>query len=223
MLERLDRRGKVLVGDARHTQRSLSPQILDAGGADRWLAKDNQPTLRADFEHLVTADDRTVEGGRLPHDVRTARQLDKGHGRREIRELTASAEVGGYAGWPGAAPVFRLARERPRLKTGAVQREVVYGLSSLTAAEASPARLLALSRAYWGIENGRHDRRDVTFQEDQTRLTQGHAGHGMAALTNLVIGLLRRAGFTNLAAARRLYAAALPATLTTLLSPVARP
>ena len=45
---------------------------------------------------------------------------------------------------------------------------------------------------------------DVTFREDAKRLTQGRAGHVMAALNNLVIGLLRRAGFTNLAAARRL-------------------
>src|SRR5262249_23923642 len=33
--------------------------------------------------------------------------------------------------------------------------------------------------------------------------TQGHAGHVMATLNNLVLGLLRLAGFTNLAVARR--------------------
>ena len=43
----------------------------------------------------------------------------------------------------------------------------------------------------------------MTFHEDATRLTQGHAGHVMASLNNLVLGLLRLAGFTNLAAARR--------------------
>ena len=56
---------------------------------------------------------------------------------------------------------------------------------------------------YWGVENGLHYRRDVTFHEDATRLTQGNAGHVMATLNNLVIGLLRLAGFSNLAAARR--------------------
>ena len=48
-----------------------------------------------------------------------------------------------------------------------------------------------------------HYRRDVTFHEDATRLTRGHAGRVMATLNNLVIGLLRHAGATNLAAARR--------------------
>jgi hypothetical protein len=75
---------------------------------------------------------------------------------------------------------------------------------------ASAADLLALQRAYWGIENGLHYRRDVTFHEDATRFTHGHAGHVMAALNNLVIGLFRLAGHTNLAAARRRCDADLP-------------
>lgn len=221
LLRGLDLRGKVVAGDALHTQRRLSRQILDAGGEYLWVVKHNQPTLRADIELLFTADDRTVEGGHLPHDFRTARQVAKGHGRREARQLTASAELTGYCDWPGAAQVFRLERERLQLKSGKQEREVVYGLTSLAPAEASPTRLLELGRAYWGIENGLHYRRDVTFHEDATRLTQGHAGRVMAALNNLVIGLLRLAGFTNLAAARRLCAAHLTTTLA-LLSPAGR-
>jgi hypothetical protein len=81
--------------------------------------------------------------------------------------------------------------------------------------------VLALTRAYWGVENGLHYRRDVTFHEDATRLTQGQAGHVMAALNNLVIGLLRLAGFTNLAAARR-YCGVDLARAVALLSPAPR-
>jgi predicted transposase YbfD/YdcC len=216
LLGGLDLHGKVVVGDALHTQQSLSRHILAAGADYLWVVKDNQPTLRADVELLFTADDRTVEGGHLAHDFRTARQLDKGHGRLEVRQLTTSAELTGYCDWPGLAQVFRLERERLQLRSGKQQREVVYGLTSLPPAAAPPARLLELGRAYWGIENGLHYRRDVTFHEDAIRLTQGHAGHVMATLNNLVIGLLRLAGFTNLAAARRRCAADLPTTLTLL-------
>ncbi len=60
-----------------------------------------------------------------------------------------------------------------------------------------------LARTYWGIENGLHQCRDVTFNEDRTRLTKGNAGRVMASLNNLVIGLLRQAGVTNIAEARR--------------------
>ena len=217
----LDLRGKIVTADALHTQRALSVQIVAAGGAYLWRVKDNQPQLRADIADLFTADTRTVEGGHVRHEFRTARQVTKGHGRREVRQITVSTELHGYSTWPGLQQVFRLERERITSKSGKHERECVYGLTSLTPAEASPARLLALTRGYWGIENGLHYRRDVTFHEDATRLTQGDAGHVMASLNNLVIGLLRLAGFTNLAAARR-YANADLVNALALLSPTPR-
>lgn len=205
LLRGLDLRGKVVAADALHTQRELSAQILAAGGDYLFLVKDNQPTLKAEIELLFGGDDRTVEGGKIVHDFRTARSVDKGHGRREVREITVSAELAGYSDWPGLHQVFRLHRERITSKKR--ERETVYGLTSLKPDEASPARLLRMIRDYWGVENGLHYRRDVTFHEDGTRLTKGKAGHVMASLNNLVIGLLRLAGFTNLAAARRYCAA----------------
>jgi predicted transposase YbfD/YdcC len=205
--------GKVVAGDAMHTQRQLSAQILAADGDYLWVAKDNQPTLRADIELVFTGDRRTVMGGGVPSDFQMARTVEKGHGRRETRTLTVSSELAGRSAWPGLAQVFRLERERVGTASGKTQREVVYGLTSLPRAAASPARLLALTRAYWGIENGLHYRRDVTFHEDATRQTQANAGQVMASLNNLVISLLRWTGRTNLAAARRWWAAHLPQLL----------
>ncbi len=120
-----------------------------------------------------------------------------------MRQITVSSELKGYSDWPGLEQVFVLERQRVELKSGEAECETVYGLTSLSAAEASAERLLGLVRAYWGIESGLHQCRDVTFQEDRTRLTCGRAGWVMASLNNLVIGLLRLAGATNLAAARR--------------------
>ncbi len=216
LLKCLDLRGKVVAGDAMHTQRSVSIQILKAGGDYLWFAKDNQPTLRADIEQQFTADDRTVLGGRISNDFRTWRTVDKGHGRRESRDITVSSELKGYSDWPVLEQVFKLDRRRIDIKTGKEEQQIVYGLTSLNAAEASPQRLLYLSRTYWGIENGLHHRRDVTFHEDRTRLTRGHAGRVMASLNNLVIGLLRQAGATNIAAARRWCDANFTLTLTPL-------
>src|SRR5215211_5366269 len=118
LLRCLDLRGKVVAGDALHTQRALSAQILDAGGAYLWLAKDNQPPLRADIADLFTVDDRTVAGGRVGGDRRTAGTVDKGHGRQEHRTLTASSDLKGYCDWPGPAQVFRLERHRRHTKSG---------------------------------------------------------------------------------------------------------
>jgi predicted transposase YbfD/YdcC len=219
LLAALDLRGAVVTGDALHTQRTLSAQIVAAGGDYLWLAKANQPTLRSDIADLFTLADATVVGGHVPGDRRTASTVDQGHGRCDRRTLTASSDLAGWSDWPHLAQVFCLERERVRQATGAVEREVVYGLTSLPAVAASAAELLRLSRAHWGIENGLHYRRDVTFHEDATRLTKGNAGHVMAALNNLVIGLFSRAGVTNHAQARRRCAADLALSLALLTAP----
>jgi predicted transposase YbfD/YdcC len=205
LLQGLDLRGKVVMGDAMHTQRALSVQICAAGGDYIWLAKDNQPTLHQDIADLFAPPTPTILGGFVPNDFQTARTVDKGHGRQETRTITVSSALVGFSDWPDLGQVFQIERERRTVKSGAVTREIVHGLTSLSAPSADPPSLLGLVRDYWGIENGLHYRRDVTFREDATRLTVGQAGRVMAILNNLVIGLLRWCGFTNLAEARRFY------------------
>ena len=68
-----------------------------------------------------------------------------------------------------------------------------------------PERLLELIRAEWGIENGLHYRRDVTFREDKTRMTCKHKARAMACINNLIIALFCKQGFSNHARARRFY------------------
>jgi hypothetical protein len=77
--------------------------------------------------------------------------------------------------------------------------ELAYGVTSLTAAQAGPARLLRLVRGQWEIENRLHWVRDVTFDEDRSQVRAGHGPRVMASLRNLVIGLLRLAGHRSIA------------------------
>jgi hypothetical protein len=48
-----------------------------------------------------------------------------------------------------------------------------------------------------------HHIRDVTFKEDASRIRAGAGARVMATLRNLVISLLKRAGYTNIAEGRR--------------------
>jgi predicted transposase YbfD/YdcC len=206
LLQALDLRGKIVMGDAMHTQRAVSVQIRAAGGDYIWLAKDNQPTLHADIATLFAPAEPTVLGGRIPTDFQTARTFEKSHGRLNRRDITVSRDLNGYTDWPDLAQVFQIERERVEVKKGKTTHEIVCGLTSLTGVQAPPKRLLDLVRSYWGIENGLHYRRDVTFQEDRTRMTGGNTGRIMAIVNNLVISLLRFTGATNLAHTRRLNA-----------------
>ena len=213
LLRSLDLRGKVVMGDAMHTQSNLSVQILAQGGDYVWLAKDNQHALRQDIIDLFTPEVRTPGFSAPPDDFETARTQDKAHGRLEERLLTTSSMLQDYADWPGLQQVFRLERRVTQLSDGTVHREAVYGLTSLTRAQAGPRDLLAVVRSYWGIENGLHHRRDRTLLEDATRTTSPAVAQAMAIVNNLVIGLIARGGWRNLPQARRHYDAHLPHAL----------
>lgn len=104
------------------------------------------------------------------------------------------------ADWPGRARVFRL--ERQRRSGGAVEHEEAFGITSLPRERAGADRLLQLTRAHRGIENGLHGRRDGTRREGASRVRKGAASQVMAALRNLVIYLYPDSGKANLAATR---------------------
>ncbi len=208
VLRQVNLSGAIVIGDAMHTQREASTQIVQAGGDYLWFAKDNQPRTRWAIEKLFVHEVCNLQKGcALSKDFQMFSKVNKSHGRIEQRTLMASNLLNDYLDWPHVAQVFRVERIVWHCQYGGKTREIVYGLTSLPPERASPARLLSLIRNYWGIENGLHYRRDVTFHEDATRLTIGQAGHNMAILNNLVIGLCLSHGFRNLAQARRHFSA----------------
>jgi predicted transposase YbfD/YdcC len=210
VLKALDLRGKIVTGDALLAQRELSVQIVAGGGDYVWTIKGNHAQLHQDIATLFEPE-KCVKGfSPTRKDARTARTTEKAHGRLEQRTLTVSSDLKGYLDWPAAEQVFKLERHFQRMKDGKITHEVVYGVTSLTAQEAGPQRLLAIVRSHWQIENALHYRRDETLREDWCHLRLGHAPRMMAALNNLVLGLLLRRGVKNVPEARRAYAANWP-------------
>src|SRR5829696_5152812 len=128
------------------------------------------------------------------------RTRDRGHGRVETRRLQVTTVAG--LDFPHATQALRITR-RARPLTGRRWRTVtVYAVTSLTAAQASPARLADYVRGHWGIE-ALHHIRDVTLAEDASQVRNGTAPRAMASLRNLAIGILRLHGHRNIAAALR--------------------
>jgi hypothetical protein len=110
--------------------------------------------------------------------------VDEGHGRIEWRGIQTRETTPERMGFPHVAQVARVDRIR-ELKTGRQEVETIWIVTSLTAARADAARLLALVRQYWSIENGTHYPLDVSAGEDRCRVR-----HPVAATA---LGLLRRA------------------------------
>jgi predicted transposase YbfD/YdcC len=154
--------------------------------------KANQPTLYEGIELLFAAPVSPLT---------TVRQRDRHGNRQEMRELSLSTDLNAWAQWPHLAQVGRLVHHWT--VRGQRRSEVSYLITSLDAQQTTPKHLLRVVRGHWGIENRLHWVRDVTFDEDRCQVRSGAAPQVLAACRNLVIGLLRRQGASNIASALR--------------------
>ncbi len=192
LLKGLELQDRVVTGDALYAQKGLCEQIVEQGGDYLFIVKANQSALLDDIATVFAAP---------PSEPMVAEQRGRHGNRHETRRIWASTELNGYSEWPYLGQVCRI--ERRRECKGQVQREIAFAITSLSPNEASPSKLLALSRGHWGIENRLHWVRDVTFDEDRSQVRKGSAPQVMACLRNTTIGLLRLKGVSNIAAARR--------------------
>lgn len=177
-------KGRIISADALHTQHAFCFTVTRWEGDYLLMAKDNQASLVEDLRLFFTEPPADCR------DWRTARSVNKGHGRLEIRELVASTELNAFLGgqWAGVAQVFQLTRTV--YEDGQMRREVVYGITSLAPTRASADRLLALVRGHWRIENRLHWRRDVTLREDACQVRKGEAPRILALLNSFLLALL---------------------------------
>ena len=196
LLAQLDLRGKVVTGDALYAQRELSRRVVEMGGDYFWVVKDNQPWVKEAVSLLF---EQPPWGERFDEASRESRHGD----RQERRRLWASTALNEYLDWPGLGQVCCV--ERTRRRKGKESVELAYAVTSLPPERADAARLLEIWRGHWGIENQVHWVRDVVFGEDQSQVRTGSAPQLLAALRNLVMGLLRLTGVKNIAAALRHY------------------
>lgn len=203
LIAQIDWHNRVLTGDALYCQRSLCQQVRAAGGEYLLAVKSNQPQLFADIQLLF---DPPTTLHTLPlHDRRQTETIEYGHGRtRERRILTASTDLAGYLDWPGQAQVLRI--ERSWLAHGQTHRSVGYAITSLSPERADPARLLALKRGHWTIENRLHRCKDVNLGEDASLIHSGSAPQVMTVLRDAVIDLLHATGVHQIAARLRRHA-----------------
>ncbi|WP_145420872.1 ISAs1 family transposase [Planctomycetes bacterium K23_9] len=141
----------------------------------------------------------------LTYQLDEVRDVDKGHGRIEIRFLQASSRLKGYLNWPGFAQAIRI--ERTRIINGNRTTDVSHAITSVGPDRAGARELLTLSRGHWGIENRLHWIRDVTWVEDSCGIRKGHGPENFATLRNASLTLLRHSGCNAIARTLRDFAA----------------
>lgn len=102
--------------------------------------------------------------------------------------------------FPGARQAFLI--ERYRHFPDATSPPSPSSGSPASPTQAPPADLADIIRGHWHIE-AHHHVRDVTFKEDASTIRAGAGARVMAIIRNLVISLLHRAGYHNIAEGRR--------------------
>jgi predicted transposase YbfD/YdcC len=193
----LDLIGQVVTLDALHTQAETARHLAgDKKAHYLMIVKGNQPSLLEAVTDALAGPDGDFAGASWTED-------GKGHGRRERRSIRVASAAG--IDWPHAAQVMRIRRDAGPTRGPWEHKEIAYGITSLPADLASPRHLAIYARQHWGIENREHYVRDKTFSEDLQRVRTGNQPNAYAAIRNLVTGAFRRAGFANIAHARRYY------------------
>ena len=136
--------------------------------------------------------------------IRATTAVEVGHGRR-VRRTVKVAAAPAVLDFTGAVQVAQIRRTRTT-RQGKKSVEVVYIITSMPSADASPTQIATWVQGHWGIENKLHWVRDVVFDEDRSTVRTGNAPRVMATLRSTAISVLRLAGITDIARATRHHA-----------------
>jgi predicted transposase YbfD/YdcC len=190
LLKMLDLSGCLITIDAIGTQSEIAQQIVEQQGDYLFSVKENQGHLYEDLVYLFQLE-RDLNAHFSPGSY--AKQVNKNHGRMEIRECwaTSDEEYLDYLRerdkWKGVKTLAMIRSERQIDE----QIEVAfrYFISSLAA---SAKKILKSKRLHWTVENQLHWVLDIAFREDASRVRKDHAPENFAILRHMALNLLKQ-------------------------------
>ena len=181
MLDTIDIEGRTITADALLTQVQSAQYLVARGANDHFTVKLNQRKLHEDvalyFQNQSGAADFTCTG-------------NGEHGRIETRKIWTTSSLNDYLSFPHVQQVFMIKRESINKKTGKISDEVIYGITSRTATQASPKQVLADNRGHWGVESC-HWMIDWNYDEDRSQNRTGYGPENITRLRRFAIGLLK--------------------------------
>lgn len=130
--------------------------------------------------------------------------VDKDHGRLLTRTVEVATAYDNEFKFPHIKQ-YAVLNQTTEFTNGKMKpREAEFAIvTSLSAEQCSPEKLVAIFQEEWTIENRIHYVRDDAFQEDRCRIRTGNAPMAMATLRNLAIGIIRLLGLPNVKEAIR--------------------
>ena len=190
LLDAIEIKGKEISADALLTQRRFARYLVEERQAHyHFTVKGNQPGLLEALEFYFQ------ERGQ-PHFVE---HTPPDHGRIETRKIWTTTALNAYLDFPHVGQAFVIERHVIEKKTGATSREIAYGLTSRTPAQARPQRVLRVNRGHWVIENSCHHILDWNYDEDRSRIRTGYGPENITRLRRFAIGVIKSRGARSVA------------------------
>jgi predicted transposase YbfD/YdcC len=186
LIELLDLKGCIVTIDAMGCQKDIAAAIRDAEADYVLTLKDNHPHLHDAVRDTFT--DVLLRESAYP-DVRHTQTVDRGHGRKEIRDyyiMPIPADLCQKEEWQDLQSVGMVFRQCER--DGRSVEEMCFYLSSLPPLVKKFARVV---RGHWGIENQLHWSLDVTFSEDACRVRKDRGPENLGIFRRLALSILK--------------------------------
>jgi len=184
LLESLLLKGNIVSIDAMGCQKEIAKQIRE-GQADYILSvKENHPTLHEEIKSSFT----------MLKSVTFEPPVELDHGRIETRKyylINNLKYISAVDQWKDLNSIIMVESERIQKKTGEVQRQTRYFISSLKGDVVKAATGI---RSHWGIENKLHWVLDVVMNEDKSAKREGYAAQNFSMVNKLALNLLRKEG-----------------------------
>ncbi|MDZ7760665.1 MAG: ISAs1 family transposase [Desulfovermiculus sp.] len=181
ILDQIEISGKTITADALLTQKKLAEYIVGRGADYLFTAKQNQSTLYADIK-------RSFVNRKEPD---CCVQDPPAHGRIDTRSVWVTSELNKYLKFPHVGQAFCIHKKTVYQKSGKIEENTFYGITSHSPEKADPARILQIHRGQWTIENSKHYILDWTYDEDRTRIRTGNGPANTNRLRGFAIGLLK--------------------------------
>ena len=193
LLDHLEIKGNIVTTDAMGCQIKIAQKIRSKG-ADYLLAlKGNQESLENKVKNKFF---ETSKPGPKDFKLSEHKTVDKNsHGRHETRicrVITAKNNnnlgINIFKKWPDLNSIIEVKNQRINRKTGLIEEEVHYYISSIVEEADS---ILKYVRNHWQIENKLHWVLDVVFREDECPIQAGYSAQNFSMLRQFALNLIK--------------------------------